>query len=80
MRTATRKQVDFIWKSVQNAGKRHVYHWNRSSRSLVIKSGQEITKGTLLTSEIFGNLRKYEARFTDNDVTSGKFQFPNIRN
>ena len=37
-------------------------------------------KGNLLTSEMFGNLRKYEARFTENDVTFDKSQFPNIKN
>ena len=37
-------------------------------------------RGNLLTSEIFGNLRKCEARFTENDVTSDKSQFPNIKN
>ena len=30
--------------------------------------------------EIFGNLRKYEALFTENHVTSGKSQFPKIKN
>ena len=30
-------------------------------------------------SEIFGNLPKYEARFTGDDVTSDKSQFPNIK-
>ena len=32
-RTATRKQVDFILKSVQNARERYVYRQNWSSRS-----------------------------------------------
>ena len=39
-----------------------------------------VGSGNHLTSEIFGNLRKYEARFTENDVTSDKSQFPNITN
>ena len=32
----------------------------------------ESPNGNLLTSEIFGNLRKYEAHFTKNDVISDK--------
>ena len=30
----------------------------------------QVGSGNLLTSDIFGNLQKYEARFTENDVTS----------
>ena len=42
----------------------------------VLKSNQESPKGNLLTSEIFGNLQKYEACFTENDVIYDKSQFP----
>ena len=35
-------------------------------------------KGVLLTSEVFTNLRQYEARFTEHDVTPDRSQFPNI--
>ena len=73
------KQVDFIWKSVQNAGERYVYHWNRSRRSRVIKLWSRVREspnGNLLTSGIFGNLRKYEACFTKvtSHLTSPNFQ------
>ena len=49
---------------------------NRSRHSrvltiLTLKSGQGITKGESL---------EYGARFTENDVTSDKSQFPNISN
>ena len=43
------------------------------------KSSQGITKWGS-PSEIFRNLQKYEAHFTENDVTSDKSQFPNIKN
>ena len=33
---------------------------------------RESPNGNLLTSEIFGNFRKYEAHFTENDVISDK--------
>ena len=39
--------------------------------SFKVGSG-ETPNGNLLTSEIFGNLRKYEAHFTENDVISDK--------
>ena len=42
-------------------------------------SGQGITN-CKSPSEIFGNLRKYEAHFTENYVTSDKTKFPNIGN
>ena len=64
--------------NVQNAQERYVYHCNWSNRSRVNKlvkskkSGQESPDGNLLISEIFGNLRKYEAHFTENDVISDK--------
>ena len=46
---------------------------------LSFKLGQGITKGES-PSKIFGHLRSYEARSTENDVTSDKSQFPNIKN
>ena len=48
--------------------------------SLKVGSGNLKPQENLLTSEIFGHLRHYEARSTENDVTSDKSQFPNIKN
>ena len=47
---------------------------------LSFKVGLGNHQKNLLTSEIFGHLRQYEARSTENDVTSDKSQFPNITN
>ena len=44
---------------------------------LIFEIGQGITKGK---SPYFRNFRKYEACFTENDVTPDKSQFSNIRN
>ena len=37
-------------------------------------------RGNHLSSGIFENLRQHEARFTENDITSDKSQFPIIKN
>ena len=47
--------------------------------SFKVESGNQ-PRGTSLPSEIFGHLRSYEARSTENDVTSDKSQFPYIKN
>ena len=44
---------------------------------LSLRSGKGITEEE---SRYFRNFRKYEARFTENDVTSDKSQFPNFKN
>ena len=41
-------------------------------------SSFEVGLGNLLTSEISGDVRKYEVHFIENDVTSGKSQLLNI--
>ena len=41
---------------------------------------RESPKGNLLTSKIFQHLRYYKARSTENDITSDRSQFPNIKN
>ena len=46
---------------------------------LSMEVGQGITKGKS-PSEIFGNLRNYDARVSENDITTDKSQFPNIKN
>ena len=46
--------------------------------SFKVRSGNN--EGNVLASEIFGNFRYYEDRFTENDVNSDKSQFPNIKN
>ena len=42
-------------------------------------SSFKVELGNLLTSEIFENLQKYEARFVENNVTYDRTQFPNIK-
>ena len=70
-----RKQVDFVRKSVQNAGERYVYYWNRSSRSRVIKGGfpvmAEITR--ILAANIRGQCFFYYRHYSEYSLLGSEF-------